>query len=194
MSTPGAACRAGDEPPPVWSALILEARTQHGPDRQCRRERQREIGQRQAADREVTEGGCRDESGVAGRQLVVPAACDGRSQQAEGEATQRREGACGGLGDAQHGIRCRDEPVEQDRLLKSDIIVIVGGEPVAAREHLASSLGVERFIRVPNCRASEAGEIGHPAEKDEEQSRTAHCPEFYLRLCCTSEPLGRSIS
>ena len=89
------------------------------------------------------------------------------------------------------GIRCRDEPVEQDRLLKSDIIVIVRGEPVAAREHLAASFGVKRFIRVPDCRASEAGEIGHPAEKHEEQSRPAHRPEFYLSLC-RPRPLARS--
>ncbi len=78
------------------------------------------------------------------------------------------------LADAGDGVCAPNQPVVEDRLLESCLVVVVRGEPVAALAHLARGLGIERLVGIADGRTPEPGQKCHAAEQQEKQGRAPH--------------------
>jgi hypothetical protein len=61
-----------------------------------------------------------------------------------------------------------DDPVAQDRLVDAGLVVERREDVVAALDHLARRLDVERFVRVPDRRAIEIDEIRADCQYEQE--------------------------
>ena len=106
--------------------------------------------------------------------VVEPAPPGQQHHQREADAGQRRPEARLRLADAGNGVGGRDQPVEEDGLLEARLVVVVRRQPVAALDHLARRLGVERFVRIADGRPSQAREKGDAAEQQQQQGRPSH--------------------
>ena len=92
---------------------------------------------------------------------------DGKRDERETDTGYRRSDARTPLADADDLVGGGDRPIEEDGLLKPRLVVVVGRGPVAAFEHLASGLGVERFVGVRDGGLAEAKNERQPAQQEE---------------------------
>lgn len=178
----------GDQPP-APSARIERAaapgRIQPGqqgaPRREGHQQRERQIRQGLARQRDVPEARGGDQAGQQARRVVEPAPGDGEAQERQTEPGQRRRQAGGRFADAGQTVGAGREPVVEHRLLEAVRIVEVRRQPVAALDHLAGALGVESLVRIGDGRLSETGEEGQPADAGKDEHVTRHGKRHSMR-------------
>ena len=149
------------------------------PRRRRDEEGEGQIGQRQPPDREVAEAGGDDGGGEEAGAGVEPAPTGEIGEDGQAEPSQRRGEACRGLADTGGLVGHRHEPVEQDRLLEAELVVVVRRQPVARDDHLPGRFRVERLVRISDRAAAEACEKRQEADQAEYEHMPRHAGGFY---------------
>ena len=152
----------------------IQPSQQGAPRREGDQQRERQIRQGLARQRDVPEARGGDQAGQQARRVVEPAPGDGEAQKRQAEPGQRRRQAGGRFADAGQTVGAGREPVVEHRLLEAVRIVEVRCQPVAALDHLAGALGVESLVRIGDGRLSETGEEGESADAGEDEHVTRH--------------------
>jgi len=73
--------------------------------------------------------------------------------------------------DAECFVERRDDPVAQDRLVQPREVIECRTDEIAALNHLARRLDVERFVRIPNRRPVEVYEVRQNRRRKEHEER-----------------------
>ena len=60
---------------------------------------------------------------------------------------------------AKHLVERRDDPVAQNRFVQPRLVVECGADEIAALQHLARRLDVERFVGIPDRRTAQIDEV-----------------------------------
>ena len=184
--------RAGHEQP-LPAARIGSERPGGGegdegcPGRQGDEAGEHQIRQRLTGDRHVAEARRRDGARQQPGGLVVPpsgARVGGQHQDQTGHSRgdTRRQ-----LADTGPQICERRQPVVEHRFLEPILAVVVRRDPVAARDHLACGLGVERLVGIGDRRSAESDEERQDAEEHQEgDARGRHAGIVYIWMTKTS--------
>ena len=144
------------------------------PGGQRHEKREREVRQRLARHREVAKARRDDGAGEQPRALAVPPRGARTRQEREPEARERgRQARRPGADTGDLICQCR-QPVVQDGLLKSILVVVVRGDPVTALHHLARGFGVEGLVGIGDGRPSQAREERQERQQDEKRDGTPH--------------------
>ena len=139
-----------------------------------------QIRQRLTGDRHVAEARRRDCTRQQPGGLVVPpsgARVGGQHQHQTGysRGDARREFA-----DTAPPIAERRQPVVEHRFLEPILAVVARRDPVAARDHLACGLGVERLVGIGDRRSAEPNEERQDAEQHQQgDARRRHVRIVY---------------
>ena len=125
-----------------WRAHPRPRSRQRREDRHRDEEGEWQVGQGEAPDREIPEGGGDDGAGEQARGFVVRPAPDRECRQRQADPGQPGPQPRLGLADSESRKRAGDEPVEENRLLEAVFVIVMGGDPVAELDHLAAGFGV----------------------------------------------------
>ena len=179
----------GDQPAPPAARIERAApprRIQPGqqgaPRREGDQQRERQIRQGLARQRDVPETRGGDQAGQQARRIVEPAPGDSEGQERQAEPGQRRRQAGGRFADAGQMVGAGGEPVVEHRLLEAVCIVEVRRQPVAALDHLAGALRIESLVRIGDGRLAETGEEGEPADAGKDEHVTRHGKRHSMRV------------
>ena len=165
---------AREHQPAVGVGRFVAQSDDRGPGGERDPEGERKVGQCKPPDGKVAECRSNDQPGKPPSAFVVPAPPARGRQQGQPQPGQRRPPPGRGLVDPRDEVASRHHPVEEDRLLKACLEVVVRRDPVAAADHLAAGLRIECLVGVADGRAAEAREKRGAANDQQQESRPAH--------------------
>ena len=166
----------------------VEQADQRCPHRGRDEERQRQVRQRLVRHRDPGGARRRNDAGEQRLRLAAPPARAEERDQHEAQAGQRGGEPRGARRRPRGEVRAGRRPVVQHRLLEARLVVVVGGQPVTALDHLARALGVEAFVGIGDGRPSERGEEGQGADPGEQQEVTRHVGSHSTPILSTWRP------
>ena len=150
--------RQGDQA--RWARLLRRERAHSRPNRRGDEEGERQVGERHAREREVSEAGRRYRAGNERGAPAVEAVRDPERQQHHADSRDCRRRARRRGADAAREVGQRDEPVEENRFFESVLIVEVR-RAITVLEHLAPGLAVERPVGICEAPPEPAKNVRH---------------------------------